>query len=295
MNETARRLGFAAATVSAVLFSAKAILAKLQYRYGIDALDVVALRMVFAAPLFGALAWREAHRGAVPLSRRDFAQIVVLGLLGYYLASLLDFWGLEYVPVSLERLILFLGPTFVLLIGLFVFRRPVTRRQWLAMAVSYAGIVLVLVENLRIEGAHIAFGGGLILGAAISYSIYLALSGEIVQRIGALRLVAYAMSVSVLAVLLHYLALRSPVPLLQQPWQVYAYAAANALFCTFLPVALTMAAVVRIGSGLTSQMSVLGPVSLVFLGAWILGEPITPLQLAGTAVVIAGVVVLSRK
>jgi drug/metabolite transporter (DMT)-like permease len=297
VTPAARRTGFAMAASGAILFSAKPILAKLHYRYGIDALDVLALRMAFSAPLFALLAVREtarARRRGESLSRRDFGSILVLGLLGYYLSSLLDFWGLEYVPVSLERLILFLNPTFVLLIGLLAFARPVSPRQWIAMAVSYAGVALVFGESLRVTGDHVVFGALLVLGAALSYALYLALSGELVRRLGSLRLVAYAMCVSTLATLAHYGIARDAATLFAQPWEVYGLALANAVFCTVLPVTLTMAAVARIGAGSTAQLSALGPVSLVFLGGWILGERITVLQILGTAVVLASVLLLSR-
>ncbi|MFC3552289.1 DMT family transporter [Lysobacter cavernae] len=294
-DPAARRLGFTLAAVGAVLFSAKAILAKFQYRYGIDALDVLALRMLLSLPLFVLLGVHEARRpGRTPMTRRDFGLILVLGVLGYYLSSLFDFWGLEYVPVSLERLILFLNPTFVLLIGMFAFKRKVARREWLAMAVSYAGVALVFVENLRVEGEHVLFGSGLVLLAALSYALYLAMSGQLLKRIGSLRLVAYAMCVSTAATLLHYLLLRDLSHLLQLPAPVYWLALLNAIFCTFLPVTFTMGAVARLGAGTAAQLSVIGPVSLVFLGAWLLGEAITPVQLIGTTVVLAGVLVLTR-
>ena len=196
--------------------------------------------------------------------------------------------------MSLERLILFLNPTFVLLIGLFVFGRQVQPRQWLAMLISYAGVALVLIENLRVQGDHIAFGSALVLGAALCYAIYLAVSGELIKRVGALRLVAYAMCISTVATLLHFALAREPVSLLAHSGEVYALAATNALFCTFLPVTFTMAAVARIGSGTTAQLSVIGPVAVVFLGHWLLGEEITALQIAGTIVVLAGVYVLTR-
>ena len=295
-DPSARRLGLLLAATGAVLFSAKAILAKYQFRYGLDALDVMALRMAFSLPLFVALGVREARRdpGRAPLSRRDAGLLLVLGVLGYYLSSLLDFWGLQYVPVSLERLILFLNPTFVLLIGLVAFGRRVARREWTALAVSYAGVALVFVENLRLDGPHIGFGSALVLMAAVSYALYLALSGQMIARLGPLRLVAYAMVVSTAATAVHYLALRDVAPLLALPAPVYVLALANAVFCTFLPVTFTMGAVARLGAGQTAQLSALGPVSLLFLGGWLLGEPITPVQVLGTAVVLAGVWLLAR-
>lgn len=289
------RSGLLLAAAGAVLFSAKAILAKFQYRYGLDALDVLALRMLFALPLFALLGLRERLRGPGPtLTSRQRWALLVLGLLGYYLSSLLDFWGLQYVPVSLERLILFLNPTFVLLIGLLFLGQRVSGRQWLAMAVSYAGIVLVLIENLRVEGSHVLFGALLVLGAAISYALYLAVSGELVKTLGTARLVVAAMTVSTAAVLVHYLLLRSPSELLGFAPAAYAWALANAFFCTFLPVTFTMAAVRRIGPGTAAQLSVIGPVSLVFLGAWLLDEPVTALQILGTAIVLGAVYLLTR-
>jgi drug/metabolite transporter (DMT)-like permease len=299
MNATAhplssRRIGLMMAATGAILFSAKAILAKFQYRYGVDSLDVLALRMLLSLPLFVALGIREARRPGPRVSRRDFGTIVILGVLGYYLSSLFDFWGLEYVPVSLERLILFLNPTFVLLIGVFAFKRRVARREWVALAVSYAGVSLVFVENLRVQGEHILLGSGLVLLAALSYALYLSMSGQLIKRIGSLRLVAYAMTISTAATLTHYLVARDPAHLLDLPAPVYGLAAINAFFCTFLPVTFTMGAVARLGAGTAAQMSVLGPVSLVFLGAWLLDEPITLVQLAGTAVVLGGVLLLTR-
>ncbi len=289
------RSGLLLAAAGAVLFSAKAILAKFQYRYGLDALDVLTLRMLFALPLFALLGLRERLRGPGPtLTSRQRWALLVIGLLGYYLSSLLDSWGLEYVPVSLERLILFLNPTFVLLIGLLFLGQRVSGRQWLAMAVSYAGIVLVLIESLRVEGSHVLFGATLVLGAAISYALYLAVSGELVKTLGTARLVVAAMSVSTAAVLVHYLLQRSPSELLGFAPAAYGWALANAFFCTFLPVTFTMAAVRRIGPGTAAQLSVIGPVSLVFLGAWLLDEPVTALQVLGTAVVLVAVYVLTR-
>jgi drug/metabolite transporter (DMT)-like permease len=291
----ARRIGFALAATGAVLFSAKAILAKFQYRYGIDALDVLAMRMLLSLPLFIALGVHESRRpGRTPMTRRDFGRILILGVLGYYLSSLFDFWGLEYVPVSLERLILFLNPTFVLLIGVFAYSRKVARREWIALAVSYAGVALVFAENLRVQGEHILLGSGLVLIAALSYALYLAMSGQLLKRIGSLRLVAYAMCVSTAATVIHYLLVRDPMHLLQLPTPVYGLAVINAVMCTFLPVTFTMGAVARLGAGTAAQMSVIGPVSLVFLGAWLLGEPITLVQLVGTAVVLGGVLLLTR-
>jgi len=291
------RSALALAALAAVLFSAKAILAKLLYRHGLDAVTVLALRMLFSLPVFAAVAVLETARArerGTRLSARQVWLIVLLGLLGYYLSSFLDFLGLQYIGAALERLILFLNPTLVLLFGVAFLGQRVAPRDWLAMGVSYAGVVLVFVEGLRLGGPDVVLGAGLVLGAAIAYAVYLLLSARLVASVGSLRLVAYAMCVSSAAGLLQFAALK-PLTALVLPWEVYGLSALNALFCTVVPVYLTMFAVARIGAGATAQTSMLGPVSLLFLGHWVLGEPITLLQLAGTAVVLAGVWLLSRK
>lgn len=291
-----RRTGLLLAAIAAVLFSAKAILAKFLYRYGIDAVTLIALRMLFALPVFAFVAaletWRARERGD-RLTPRERWQIVLLGLLGYYLSSFLDFWGLQYISASLERLILFLNPTLVLLIGVLFLRQRVSGRQWMAMAVSYAGIVGVFWENLRLGGPHVVLGSALVFGAALSYALYLLLSGELVRRVGSLRLVAYAMCVSTVACLVQFFVIHPP-SMLAQPMPVYGLSLLNAVACTVVPVYLTMFAVARIGAGTTSQTAMIGPVSLVFFGWWLLDEPVTVLQLAGTAVVLAGIALLSR-
>jgi drug/metabolite transporter (DMT)-like permease len=287
------QIGLAIALLGAVLFSAKAIVAKLIYRYGVDAVTLIAFRMLFSLPVFAAIAFWTAH-GAAPLDRADRLRIVVLGLVGYYLSSFLDFLGLQYIGVGLERLILFLTPTFVLLITVLVFRRRIGPAEWLALVTCYAGIALVFAEDLKIGGPDVALGALLVLGAALSYAVYLILSGELVRRVGTLRLVSYAMCVSSAACILQFFLLR-PAHYLVQPAPVYGWSLVNAIFCTVLPVSLTMVAVERIGAATASQASMIGPVSTLFLGALVLGEPVTGIQLAGTALVLAGIYLLSRK
>ena len=290
------RNGLLLAALAATLFSAKALLAKFLYRHGIDAITLMAFRMLFSLPVFVVVAIFETRRAQARgdrLSTRECALIVLLGTIGYYLSSLLDFWGLQYIPAALERLILFLTPTIVLLLSALVLRKRISTRQWQAMLLSYSGLVLVFWESLRLRADGLAIGSTLVMAAAICYSIYLILSGELVTRVGSLRLVAYAMCVSTVITLAHYIALY-PLSGLIQPTAVYWLSAANALFCTVLPVFLTMFAISRIGAAATAQLSVIGPVSLVFLGWWLLGESVSALQMLGTAVVIAGVLVVLR-
>ena len=285
--------GLAIAIAGAILFSTKAIVAKLIYRYHVDAVTLIAFRMLFSLPFFLAVAcWKM--RTEIPLSHVERVRIVVLGLIGYYLSSFLDFLGLQYITAGLERLILFLTPSFVLLISVLFLQKKISRLEWIALATSYFGMVLVFIHDARVGGANVLLGGAFVFGSAVTYALYLLASGEMVRRVGALRLVSYAMCVSSAACILQFIVLR-PIATLMQPMQVYGLSIFNAVFCTVLPVFMTMIAVARIGAGTTSQAGMIGPVSTLFLGAIILDEPITGIQLAGTALVLTGIYLLSRK
>jgi drug/metabolite transporter (DMT)-like permease len=285
--------GLSIAIGGAILFSTKAVVAKLLYRYHIDAVTLIAFRMLFSLPVFAAVAlWQM--RTEAPLSVRDRWRLVGLGLVGYYLSSFLDFLGLQYISVGLERLILFLTPTFVLLITAVFFKRRIGRTEWCALALSYCGIVLVFVHDLGAGAGSAVTGSLLVLASAVTYAVYLLGSGEMVGRIGALRLVSYAMCVSSVACIAQFFALR-PASMLLQPAPVYWLSLVNAIFCTIVPVFMTMVAVQRIGAATASQAGMIGPVSTLFLGALVLGEAITAVQLAGTALVLVGIYMLSLR
>ncbi|MEB0141096.1 MULTISPECIES: DMT family transporter [unclassified Undibacterium] len=285
--------GLLIAVLGAVLFSTKAIVAKLIYRYHVDAVTLIGFRMAFSLPVFAAVAvWQM--RAAAPLSAGERWRLLVLGLIGYYLSSFLDFLGLQYISAGLERLILFLTPSFVMLMSVLLFRRKVTALEWGALLLSYLGIILVFLHDLRFGGQDVLLGSALVLGAAISYAAYLLQSGQLVNKLGSLRLVAYAMCVSSAACIGQFFLLR-PAALLIQPVPVYYLSVVNAIFCTVLPVFMTMIAVQRIGAATASQAGMIGPVSTLFLGAVFLAEPITAWQLAGTSLVMAGMYLLSKK
>ena len=285
--------GLAIAIVGSILFSAKAIVAKLMYRYNVDAVMVLTLRMVFALPLFALLAlWKT--RTETPLAKGDLARIVFLGLIGYYLSSFLDFLGLQYISAGLERLILFLTPTFVLLMSFLFYKRRVSGVEWGALLLSYLGTVFVFMHDVSVGGGNVGLGSLLVLAAAVTYAAYLMLSGQLVKRVGAMRLVAYAMCVSSIACIAQFFILR-PASMLVQPLAVYELSLFNAVFCTVLPVYFTMVAVVRIGAPTAAQAGMVGPVSTLFMGAVILDEPITSIQLVGMGLVLSGMYLLSKK
>ncbi len=282
----------ALAAAGSIAFSGKAIIVKLAYRYGVDAVTLIMYRMLFALPLFVALAW-WAGRGRPALSRRDLRVIVGLGFSGYYLASFLDFAGLQYISASLERLILYLNPTLVLFLGAVLFKQRVQRRQLVALAVSYAGVLLVFGHEALMSGAPSALGALLVLGSAISYAVYLVYSGAEVRRLGALRLTGWATSVACLFCIAQFLLLR-PIAAAQVAPAVIWLSLLNATLCTFAPVLMVMMAIERIGATLTAQTGMIGPLSTILMGVLILGEPFNAWIVAGTALVMSGVWLLSR-
>jgi len=286
------------AILGAVAFSGKAIIVKLAYRYGVDAVTLIMLRMLFALPFFLVMSWWASRpRGArqpVALTRRDVAGIVGLGLTGYYLASFLDFAGLAFITASLERLILYLNPTLVLLLGWMLVGKRIARRQALGMAISYSGVLLVFGHEVRLDGSGVALGALLVFLSAVSYAVYLFYSGEMVQRLGSMRLVGLATSVACVLCIAQFVVLRPWSVLQTVAPEVVWLSVLNATLCTVVPVMLVMMAIERIGSGLAAQVGMVGPMSTMLMGVLLLGEPFTAWLLAGTVLVIAGVAVCRR-
>lgn len=276
----------------AVAFSGKAIIVKLSYRYGVDTVTLLMYRMLFAFPLFASLAW-WTNRRAARLTRQDGWLLLGLGVSGYYLASFLDFAGLQYVGASLERLILYLNPTLVLMLSVLLFEQKVSRAQWAALALSYAGVLVVFGHDLTLSGTHIALGALLVFGSAVSYALYLVYSGASVKRFGAARLSSLASCIACVLCIGQFFALR-PATAMIVPSEVIWLAILNATLCTFVPVLLVMIAIERIGATLTSQVGMVGPMSTVLLSAWLLDEPFTLWTALGTALVLSGVWLLAR-
>ena len=288
--------GLLLAAAGAIAFSGKAIIVKLSYRYGVDAVTIIMLRMLFALPFFIALGiWSERRTQARenPLTIRDMVGIAALGVVGYYLSSYLDFLGLQYISASLERLILYLNPTLVVVLGWLIYKKPVQPIRMLAMVVSYSGVLLVFVHELSFTGTDVALGSALVFASALSYGVYLLYSGQLVQRIGALRLVGWATSVACICCIVQFLVLR-PLSAADVPEQVLWLAILNALLCTVAPVLMVMMAIERIGAALTAQTGMIGPMATITLGVLLLDEPLNLWIGAGTLLVVGGVFLVTK-
>jgi drug/metabolite transporter (DMT)-like permease len=287
-------ISLAIAIAGSILFAGKAILIKLSYRYGATAEVLLALRMILALPLFWIIyLFSKEYKKNVELSRHDILKLVWLGFSGYFLSSYLDFLGLSYISAGLERIVLYLTPAIVVLISYFFLHKPVSKLQWISIIIGYLGVILAFIEDLGTKGNRGWLGVTLVFASACFYANYLIFSGEIVKRIGSIRLVTYASSFSTVFSLLQ-IVLLSPGVLLNQAIEVYWLSLGNALFCTVLPMLMIMIAVQRIGSALTSQSGILGPVSTIYMGWYFLQEKIGVFQVCGLLLVIFAVWLLMQ-
>jgi drug/metabolite transporter (DMT)-like permease len=290
----ARLTGALLVAIAAIAFSGKGVIIKLAYRYGVDAVTLLALRMLFSAPLFLLLGWWASRAGGPQaLSARDHGAIVALGFVGYYLASYFDFLGLQYITAALERLLLFVHPTFVVLFSALLFGRRITGRDVFAIVVSYAGIALVFGHDLATQPGNVALGSFWVLLSALFYAAYLIGSGRIVHRVGTLRFAAYAGLVSSVCVVAHFLVTRPAGLLVSQQMAVYWLSLLMAVVSTVLPIVLTMEGIRRVGASHASIVASIGPLATIALGAAFLGEAITGFQIAGAALVLTGVLAIS--
>ncbi|OIQ94458.1 EamA-like transporter family protein [mine drainage metagenome] len=284
--------GIAFALLAAVGFSAKAILVKLAYLDHVDAVTLLALRMVFSVPFFIGVAIWVRRRHAEPLDMHDRMLVLGLGLIGYYCSSFLDFLGLQYISAGLERLILFLYPTMTVILSALLYKRAIGRMVTAAMALCYAGIALVFLHDAGTREGGIVLGASLVFASTLSYSIYLVGAGHAIARIGTLRFTSYAMVVASIASLLQFAAMR-PLNALDLPLRVYELSVAMAIFSTVLPVFLLSFAIRRIGSGSASLIGSIGPVSTIYMAYVFLHENVSLLQIAGSLLVLAGVLIIS--
>jgi drug/metabolite transporter (DMT)-like permease len=290
--------GVLIALVGAVLFSTKAIFVKLAYRdTPVDALSLLALRMVFSVPFFLGAAVLSSNRTTnVRFTSREWVYVAFIGCLGYYVSSFLDFAGLQYVSAGIERLILFIYPTLTLLMSAIIFKVRIRSLQGMALAITYIGLAAAFFGEIDFDSqnGNFFFGAALILVCAFTYAGYIVGSGRLIPKVGASKFNSYAMSFACAAVLLHFL-LFSDVSLLHLASTVYIYSALMAIFATVVPSYMVTAAINRIGSDNAAIVGSIGPVSTILMAYFFLGESITVWQLIGTACILVGVLIIGRQ
>lgn len=295
MKLSNKSLGAIIGITGIVMFSAKAIMVKLGYRYDVDTVTLLLLRMVFALPFYLIISIRENSKADTKkLSKRDIWSVIGLGFVGYYLASYFDFFGLKFISASLERLILFVYPTLVIIITVIFLKKKATRIQVYAIIVTYLGIFVAFADDLNFEGDNLWIGVGSIFLSALTYAFYLVGSGVMIPKLGAVKFTAYAMTVSCIMVIIHYL-ITNTVEVLRQPWQVYALGFGMASISTVIPSFLISEAIRRLGASNFAIYGSIGPISTILLAIVFLGERIDFYQIIGTIVVIIGVSIINIK
>lgn len=284
--------------LGAILFSTKAILVKLAFgATHTDALTLLTLRMVFSLPFYAGVAlFVSSQKNNVRMTRPQWALVLLLGVLGYYVSSLLDFIGLQYVSAGLERLILFLYPSFVVFINAIFFRQRISGIQKWALLLTYLGIGIAYAGELIIDTSRqgLYFGSFLVFLCAVTYSIYIAGSGKIIPLVGANKFTAYAMLAATVGIFGHF-ALVGQGELLVSGKALWGYGLGLAIFSTVLPSFLISQGLKRIGANNVAIISGVGPISTIAQAHFFLHEPIFLAQIGGTILVVFGVLLLSWK
>jgi drug/metabolite transporter (DMT)-like permease len=289
--------GILISILGAICFSTKAVVVKLAYReFPVDAITLLAIRMIFALPFFVISAMVTSNKKEnVKFTRRQWINIAILGCFGYYVSSLLDFEGLKYVSAGIERLILFVYPTFVLLISALWMKRKVRGIEWVAVLITYAGLFIAFIGEVSIqESDEFYLGSTLILICAVTYAIYIAGSGALIPMVGAIKFNSYAMCFAAAAVIIHFM-ITSRQSVLGLPLSIYAYGFLMAVVSTVIPSYLVAISIKRLGANTTAVIASIGPVSTILQAALLLGESVSVLEIAGTGFIILGILVISWK
>ena len=288
--------GAALVFAGAVLFSAKAIFVKLAYQHAIDPVSLLTLRMLISLPFFLIIGYFTGKKTeTIALQQKEWVYLILLGMVGYYLASLFDFQGLQYITAGLERLILFVYPTIVVVISAFLYKKPIKKIQYFALLTTYIGIFIAFAFDVDLHTQpNIGLGAFLIFLSALAYAIYLIGSGKMIPKVGTIRFTAYAMSFSALAIIIHSYFFNG-LDIWNFSTEVYIICTLMAVFSTIIPSFLISGGIKMIGSDNASIVGSVGPVSTIILAYIFLNETISVSQIIGTGFVLAGVLIISLK
>jgi drug/metabolite transporter (DMT)-like permease len=282
--------------IANMCFSTKAVIIKLMYQYHVDTFAVIALRMLFSLPIYIAVAVALANRkDNVPLSRKELLSVGALGILSYYISSMLDFLGLQYISAGVERLILFTYPTIVLVIAAVLFKKKITTPQYIAMVLTYIGVAVAFVAEKGLgDQKNLILGVALVFTCAVTYAFFVVGTGELAQRFGSIKFTCYAvLAATVPALIQSYL--HDRMNIFGFPSEIYVLSIWLSIIATVIPTFMIVEGIRLVGAGNSGIIGFVGPVWTIFLANWLLNEPITALQLSGTAIVLAGVFLISWK
>lgn len=280
-----------------LLFSTKAVIVKLMYQFDVDAMGALLLRMGFALPIYLFFLFLD-RKALLSVSKKDLLMITIMGFLGYYLASLWDFKGLELIDASLERLILFVYPTFVVLMSRAFLKQPITKKQFISILITYVGVVIIFLPKVLGKSDETTFqhliGAIYIVLSAVCYAMFLTWSQNVMSRVPSRLFTSLALIVSSFCMLIHF-SFVADLSVLDKPTGVYIYGAIMAVFATVIPSYLISASISRVGAGTTAILGAMGPVSTIILAMLFLNERLTLLQLLGAVVILIGVMQVKRK
>ncbi len=280
--------------MGAIMFSTKAVLVKLAYQYDIDAVSLLMLRMLFSLPFFliiGLMTLSKSKSSQVNLKKNKW-KVAILGLLGYYIASYLDLEGLRYIDASLERIILFIYPTLVIIFSYLIYKIPIKHIQIVAIVMTYVGIIIAYRANMDVsQGEEVVTGASYVLGSAVAYSLYLVGTGDLSLKLGTKVYTSTSMSIAALAIILHN-SLVNGFNLFDFESVVYFYALLISIISTVIPSYLIVEGIRRIGPNNSSIIGSIGPISTITLAVIFLGEEISLVQALGSVIVIVGVVLV---
>lgn len=285
--------------LGSICFSAKAIFVKLAYvETAIDAVSLLALRMIFSIPFFlGSALITSSKKDNVKFTTRQWIYIALIGCLGYYISSLLDFLGLLYISAGMERLILFMYPTLVVLMSSIIFKEKISARQWVALVLTYAGLVTAFLGEVSLGASseeNFYLGCFLVFACAVTFAAYVVGSGKLIPMVGPVKFNSYAMSFAAIGVLLHYF-FTSNQSLLHLDEKVYIFSFLMAIISTVIPSYLRSEGIKRIGSENSAIVTSIGPASTIIQANIFLGEPIFALQIVGTLLILGGVMLIGWK
>ncbi len=282
--------------VGAVLFAGKAVIVKWLYiNHPIDTVSLLALRMLFSMPFYIFILVRNKIQKPteIRLTTKEWAWMLAIGLVGYYLASFFDFWGLQYISASVERLVLFIYPTIVVILYAILFKKKIQKIQYIALIITYLGILLAFVPDLKIGlQKNLAFGAFLIFMSAFTYALYLIGNGEMVKKIGTTLFTCYAMLISTVMIMLHYWVVADH-NIFNFESIVYYQCLIMAVFCTVIPSFLVSEGIKRVGSGNAAIIGSVGPMATIFMATYFLKESFNNWQIAGTICILVGVLMIS--
>ncbi|MFC5045827.1 DMT family transporter [Aquimarina hainanensis] len=286
--------GIVFAILGVILFSAKAVLVKMAYEYQISSEHLLLFRMIFSLPFYIVIGIWSRLKHPEKVTQSDYGWVLFFGVIGYYLASYFDFLGLQYIKAGLERIILFIYPTLVLLISRFFFKKKISNRQLIAIGITYVGVTITFWEEVGANSSHLELGAFLIFLSALTYASYLVGSGWLIPKFGVVTFTSYVMIVSSICVLVQYL-LFDREDLTVYPTEVYLIGGIMAIFSTLAPSYLVSAAIARLGASNFSIIASLGPASTIVLAYFLLGEQLSSVQMIGSGIVIIGIYIVTRK